>query len=39
MATVPPYDKKAIEKIRLQIDHCKALADKKWILEKIKELY
>lgn len=37
MANVAPYDKEAIEKIRLQIDNCKALADKKWIVEKINE--
>ena len=33
-----PGDKKALEKIRLQIDKCKALAGKKWILEKVEEL-
>jgi len=31
-------DKKALEKIRAQIDKCKALAGKKWILEKVEEL-
>ena len=31
-------DKKAIEKIHSQIDKCKALAGKKWILEKVAEL-
>lgn len=31
-------DKKSIEKIRSQIDKCKALAGKKWILEKVEEL-
>ena len=31
-------DQKAIEKIRAQIDKCKALAGKKWILEKVEEL-
>jgi len=31
-------DKKALDKIRAQIDKCKALAGKKWILEKVAEL-
>ena len=31
-------DKKALEKVSLQIDKCKALAGKKWILEKVEEL-
>ena len=31
-------DKKAVEKIRTQIAKCKALAGKKWILEKVEEL-
>lgn len=35
LASVAPYDNKALAKIRVQIDKCKALADKKWILEKL----
>jgi len=31
-------DKKSVEKIRAQIAKCKALAGKKWILEKVEEL-
>ncbi|MEM1120524.1 MAG: hypothetical protein AAGJ18_08735, partial [Bacteroidota bacterium] len=31
-------DEKALEKIRAQIAKCKALAGKKWILEKVGEL-
>lgn len=38
LSNVAPGDKKAIEKIRLQVDQCKALADKGWIVEKILEL-
>lgn len=33
-----PGDKKALDKIREQIAKCKALAGKKWILEKVAEL-
>ena len=33
-----PGDKKALDKIRGQIAKCKALAGKKWILEKVAEL-
>ena len=37
LASVAPYDTKALPKIKQQIDRCKALADKKWILEKLQE--
>lgn len=38
LASTIPGDQKAIDKIHLQIDNCKALAGKKWILEKVAEL-
>ncbi len=38
LSSTIPGDKKAIEKIRGQIAKCKALAGKKWILEKVAEL-
>lgn len=38
LSNVAPGDKRAIEKIRTQVDQCKALADKGWILEKLQEL-
>lgn len=38
LSSTIPGDKKSIEKIKTQIDKCKALADKKWILEKVEEL-
>jgi hypothetical protein len=34
LSSIAPYDKKRIEKIRRQIEACKALAVKKWLLEK-----
>lgn len=37
LAYSAPYDKKNLEKIKKQINNCKALADKKWILEKVAE--
>ena len=38
LSTTLRRDKKSIDKIKNQIDKCKALADKKWILEKVEEL-
>jgi alpha-amylase/alpha-mannosidase (GH57 family) len=38
MAQVAPYDRKAIEKLRNQVDKSNSLADKNWILAKLKEL-
>jgi len=38
LANVAPYDKKSVQKIREQIETCKALADKKWLLDKVEEL-
>ena len=38
LISVAPYDKKRIEKIKEQITNCKALAAKKWLLEKVEEL-
>jgi hypothetical protein len=38
LSNLPPRDRAALEKVRRQIEACKALADKGWVLEKIKEL-
>lgn len=38
LISVAPYDKKRIEKLKEQIINCKALAAKKWLLEKVEEL-
>jgi hypothetical protein len=38
LSNIAPFDTKSIEKIRMQINTCKALADKNWILEKVGEL-
>ncbi|MCB0704019.1 MAG: hypothetical protein KDC34_01860 [Saprospiraceae bacterium] len=38
LSTVAPFDQKALERIHLQIEDCKALADKAWILAKLGEL-
>lgn len=38
LISVAPYDKKRIEKLKEQITNCKALAAKKWLLEKVEEL-
>ncbi|MBR9920376.1 MAG: hypothetical protein GYB31_05995 [Bacteroidetes bacterium] len=38
LSTVAPYDSKSLERIRIQIEECKALADKAWILAKLDEL-
>ncbi|MEM8908188.1 MAG: hypothetical protein AAGD05_10120, partial [Bacteroidota bacterium] len=37
LALTAPYDKKSIAKIKEQINNCKALADKQWILQKVAE--
>ena len=37
LANIPEYDKNAIEKIEIQINNCKALAAKNWLLEKVEE--
>lgn len=38
LSRVMPGDHKAVRKIRRQVTECKALADRKWILEKIEEV-
>ncbi len=38
LANITPGDRSAVEKISLQIDACKNLADKSWILEKVAAL-
>ncbi len=38
LSAVMPGDREAIAKIRQEIDACKALADKAWILQKVAEL-
>ena len=38
LSSVAPFDKKAIEKIRKQIEGSSALADKAWILKKLEEV-
>jgi len=38
LSNLPPGDRTGLQKIRQQIDDCKALADKGWILEKVVEL-
>ncbi len=38
LSRVMPGDRKAVRKIRQQVTECKALADRKWILEKIEEM-
>lgn len=37
LAAAAPYDRPGIEKIKAQIENCKALAVKKWLLEKVDE--
>ena len=37
LASLAPYDTKGLEKTKQQIQECKALADKNWILEKVEE--
>ncbi len=38
LSSIIAGDKKALDKVKIQIDKCKALAGKKWILEKVEEL-
>jgi hypothetical protein len=38
LSTVAPYDHKALDRIREQIEQCAALADKRWILSKLAAL-
>jgi hypothetical protein len=38
LSKVMPRDREALQKIRLQVEKCNALAAKNWILEKIEEL-
>ena len=38
LANLAPYDKKGLQKAREQIEKCKALAAKKWLLEKVTEM-
>lgn len=37
LSGLAPYDKAGLEKVKRQINDCKALAAKNWILEKVKE--
>ncbi len=37
LSNIPEYDKNAVEKIKIQINNCKALASKNWLLEKVQE--
>ena len=38
LANIAPYDKKGVQKVKEQIEACKALADKKWLIDKVAEL-
>jgi uncharacterized protein YihD (DUF1040 family) len=38
LANLAPYDKKGVQKVKEQIEACKALADKKWLIDKVAEL-
>jgi len=38
LANIAPYDKRGVEKVKAQIEACKALADKKWLMDKVAEL-
>ena len=38
LASLAPYDKPGIQKLKTQINNCKTLAAKKWLLEKVEEL-
>ena len=38
LASLAPYDKPGIQKLKTQINNCKALAAKKWLLEKVEML-
>ena len=37
LVNIPEFNKSAVEKIEVQINNCKALAAKNWLLEKVKE--
>ena len=37
LSNIPEYNKTAVEKIEIQINNCKALAAKNWLLEKVEE--
>ena len=37
LSNIPEYDKNAVGKIKIQINNCKALAAKNWLLEKVEE--
>jgi len=38
LSNVAPYDKKGLQKVKEQIENCKTLAAKKWLLEKVAEM-
>lgn len=38
LSSIGPYDADNIKKVRKQVDQCKILAGRKWILEKLEEL-
>ena len=38
LSFLAPYDKKGLQKLKDQINNCKALAAKKWLLEKVEEM-
>ena len=38
LSHINPGDRKQLEKTRLQVENCQALADKPWILDKLREL-
>lgn len=38
LASLAPYDQAGLQKVKIQIDSCKALAAKKWLLEKVAEM-
>lgn len=38
LASLPRYNKSGIQKLKTQINNCKALAAKKWLLEKVEEM-
>ena len=38
LSSLAPYDKPGIQKLKTQINNCKALAAKKWLLEKVEAM-
>ena len=38
LSSLAPYDQAGLQKLKTQINNCKALAAKKWLLEKVEEL-